>query len=130
MVVWYFDHNVSQPLASLLRDAGHTITTAREVGLDAAKDERHLLFAAERQWTFCTTNKKDFRLLHDAWLRWSRAWNVTSHHAGIVIFPNAWDATRAMQELEAFIALDLSLTNALYEWQSRDGWQRRPLPPD
>ncbi|MDQ2785054.1 MAG: hypothetical protein M3Y58_08635 [Chloroflexota bacterium] len=33
-------------------------------------------------------------------------------------------------EIKVLIAPGIIMHNALYEWQSRDGWQRRPLPPD
>lgn len=129
MSAWYFDHNVSQPLADLLCGTGHTVITARDLHLEVAGDERHLVVAAERRTILCTHNVKDFRLLHDAWLLWSRTWNVQPIHAGIVIFPDAWPDARAAQELGSLIAQGFAFVNTCYEWRPRIGWQLRlPRP--
>ena len=69
----YADHNMSFDIVGLLRHAGHRVVTARDLGLDHADDDVHLLTAAQRGWTLLTSNSKDFRLLHDAWRRWSSA---------------------------------------------------------
>ncbi len=67
----YLDHAVSAHIAARLRYYGHYAVTARELGLDAAKDDEHLLVAAQRSWIFVTHDEGDFTLLHDAWRRWS-----------------------------------------------------------
>jgi hypothetical protein len=119
---WYFDHNVSQPLAALMRLGNHMVITARDIGLDAAGDQRHLLVAAQRGLILVTHNVKDFRPLHDAWLTWSNAWSVTPTHTGILIIPGRWEDERAAQELEDFIAQDNDLeTGATSGDQTWDG---------
>jgi hypothetical protein len=125
---WYFDHNVSQPLAALMRLKNHTVLTARDIGLATAGDERHLLVAAQRGLILVTHNVKDFRLLHDAWLMWSGAWGVAASHRGILIIPGCCEDARAAQELEDFIVRNTGLNTACYEWRPSVGWQRRPPP--
>ncbi len=48
-------------------------------------------------------------------------------HHGILIVPDYhhWLPEQAATEMDRFITRGLSLTNALYEWKPRDGWQRR-----
>lgn len=132
MAAFLLDHNVSANLAPLLRVRGHTATTAREMDMEAAHDERILLAAATRELSVVTHNIKDFRLLHDAWLVWSRTWRVEPIHAGILLIPDnhQWLPEQAAQEINTLIARGVILQNALYEWQQRDGWRRRPLPPE
>lgn len=73
MAAFYLDHNVALETARLLRKAGHSATTAREIGLAAVRDDEHLPRSASERRTLVTHNAGDFILLHDAWLRWSRA---------------------------------------------------------
>ena len=44
----YADHNIALPLVRLLRNRHHMVITARDIGLDHARDDLHLLTAAER----------------------------------------------------------------------------------
>lgn len=128
MADWYFDHNVSQPLAALLRLRNHTVVTARDISLETAGDQQHLLVAGQRGLILVTHNVKDFRLLHGAWLTWSNAWGVTPTHSGILIIPGRWEDERAARELEDFISQSHDLATACYEWRPRRGWQQRPPP--
>jgi predicted nuclease of predicted toxin-antitoxin system len=73
VAAFFLDHNVSLRVAEFLRQRGHTARTAREMRLEGVGDEEILLTAATREWTVVTHNTKDFRLLHDAWHRWSGA---------------------------------------------------------
>lgn len=132
MAAFLLDHNVSSKLVPLLYVRGHTATTARAVQMDSAGDERILLAAATQERILVTHNIKDFQLLHDAWHLWSRTWGVKSDHMGILIIPDyhRWIPIRAAREIDTFIAQEFSLTNTLYEWKARDGWQRRPQPPE
>ena len=120
----YGDHNVSRYLARLLREHGHTATNARELGLERATDGAHLLLAAERGWLLLTHNERDFVLLHDAWLRWSRSWGIAPQHAGILVLPQRedWGLTRTVSEIEAFLAVHPATINELYAWRASRGW--------
>jgi predicted nuclease of predicted toxin-antitoxin system len=126
----YFDHNVAVETALLLRNAGHTALSARDRSLERAGDQVHLLTAAESGSVLVTHNAKDFVLLHDAWLLWSRSWNVTEAHPGILVIPQppVWSPNRAAQELAQFFQTIISLRNELYSWQSSRQWVRRTGP--
>ncbi len=102
MAAFHLDHNVSAILAPLLLSGGHIATTAREMGMETARDERILLTAANCALIVVTHNVKDFRLLPDAWLRWSRAWRVEPIHAGILLIPDnhQWAPEQAAHEIE------------------------------
>ncbi len=123
-----FDQNVSHVTAKLLRESGYAVTTADDAELAAATDERHLLFAAQQQWLLVTHNRKDFQLLHDAWVLWSRAWGITPEHPGILVPTDRWPPERAWREIAAFLAGETILTNTLHAWKASADWQRRPAP--
>ncbi len=100
--------------------------------METAHDERILLAGATRELSVVTHNVKDFRLLHDAWLVWSWTWRVEPIHAGILLIPDnhQWSPEQAAQEIDTLTIQGVVLQNALYEWQPRDGWHRRPLPSE
>lgn len=123
----HFDHNVAADLLPLLRGAGHDIVTADELSLSAATDAEHLLAAAEDKRVLLTYNARDFLLLHDAWRRWSTAWRVMRHHAGILILtaPPALSIPESAREVDALLAAQLPLTDQLYRWGRSGGWVRQ-----
>jgi hypothetical protein len=81
----YLDEDVAHQLGSRLRIAGHTVHTTHQHGRTETSDGNQLLFAAANGWTIITHNRKDFELLHDAWLRWTSSWNLRNIHHGILI---------------------------------------------
>lgn len=125
MARFYTDNDVPVALADRLRAEGHDATATRDMHLQRADDDAQLSLAAQRGWILVTHNRKDFRLLHDAWRRWGRDWGVTPRHPGILIVPQ-----RSAEELIAlvrdFLTLALPLENELYEWSPAAGWSRRP----
>ncbi len=128
MADFYADQNISLDLIALLRGRGHTAITARDLGLERARDDEHLLVAAERGRMLLTYNRDDFELLHDAWRRWSRAWQVTAAHAGILIAPHPphRSVAEAAREIDSLLASGYPLANELYRWRPVGGWVRRP----
>lgn len=96
--------------------------------MDAAKDDEQLLFAAQQRRVLITHNIKDFQMLHDAWKRWSSAWEVDQPHSGLLIIPQppTWEADRAAQELHAFFQTFPVLANESYQYYAVTGWERRP----
>lgn len=124
----HIDHNVSAVLVTLLRAGGHDIVTAGELALTAAGDDVHLLAAAEDRRALLTYNKKDFRLLHDAWRHWSVAWQVVPRHADSLILkqPPKWPTPEAAPEVDRFLRSARALDNELYEWRRASGRVRRP----
>src|SRR5712692_2714313 len=73
----YLDECVPLPLAPLLTQHGHDVTTAMQIGLRSLNDPFHLKYATEQQRILITTNQSDFRLLHRFWIT-MQSWNVLS----------------------------------------------------
>ena len=126
---FYLDENMALAVETELRFLGHVVTSTYAEGRSAAPDPWLLLEAAERNWTFVTHNRKDFRLLHDAWLRWGRAWGVRQPHAGILVL----DRVRGQSGVETAQLIDsvvrdpaTDLVSALYDWKVGTGWVRFP----
>ena len=107
--------------ADELRLLGHEATTARDLQLTRGQDALHLLVAVQRGW-IVVTRDKDFTLLHDAWQRWTYAWQVQESHAGILLTPHMWLADQAAREVHAFFQTGQPLANRLYEWR-RGVWE-------
>ncbi|MBI3976837.1 MAG: DUF5615 family PIN-like protein [Chloroflexi bacterium] len=120
------DENVSHDIVRLLIASGHTAATAREQRLTKAADDQVLLFATERGSILLTHDVADFQLLHDAWLRWTRAWGVLRQHACILTVQHhdVPDA-EVVQAIESLLNQGLPLPNELYRWRRVGGWQRR-----
>ena len=112
-------------VAPELRSRGHTARTAHDMGLDSAKDDEQILVAAQNGWTLITHNRKDFALLHDAWQRWTKAWQVPARHAGILLVPQTWAGGEIAREIELFVQTAQPLIDQLYEWRASSGWVRR-----
>jgi predicted nuclease of predicted toxin-antitoxin system len=121
---FYTDHDVALQVALLLRQIGHTAITARDLGLERAGDDEHLLTAAQRGWILVTHNRQHFLLLHDAWRRWLRVFGVSTVHAGILIPPHGFPS-QTVQLLHDFLTSGLPLSNELYVWRSSSGWTHR-----
>jgi len=129
IIGFYFDQNVAVQVATQLRYYGHHATTARDEGQTGVGDDRHLLMASLRGWTLVTHDRNDFSLLHDAWRRWSVAWQVTPlpQHAGVLVIPQGrWSAAEAARELDSFVRAGHPRTNELYHWQPGPGWVQQP----
>jgi Domain of unknown function (DUF5615) len=129
MVAFYLDENIALAVETELRSRGHVVTSTYAEGRSAAPDPLLLLEAAERNWTFVTHNRKDYRLLHDAWLRWEHAWGVRQPHAGILVL----DRVQGQSGFETARLIDAvtrdpttNLIRALYDWSVRSGWVRFP----
>lgn len=86
----YLDNDVSLRLAPLLRIAGHEVVTTRGLGVVTATDDAQLLTAAQDGWILVTPNRRDFRLLHDAWRTWAPAFGLAlPSHPGILVLDPA-----------------------------------------
>jgi Domain of unknown function (DUF5615) len=75
----YTDEDVTDRLAALLRERGHGAESALEAGTIGLSDAEQLSFAANRDWTILTYNRKDFSVLARQWQDSGR------EHAGIVV---------------------------------------------
>ena len=76
MAAFYCDEDMAIALVTLLRDRGHTATYTYPERRKGAPDPHQLLYAAVRGWIFLTHNRDDYQMLHDAWLLWSRTWQL------------------------------------------------------
>ena len=64
-----------------LRSRGVTVITALEAGLNGARDEDQLAFAAEHECVLYSHNASDFHRLHTEWVVAGRG------HAGMILAP-------------------------------------------
>src|SRR5215207_7361039 len=84
------DHNVSRNVRLPLASAGHDVLLARDAGLSTVSDDALLLFCTKEERIFVTHNRKDFKLLHDAWVTWPAAFGLAlPPHPGILLLDSA-----------------------------------------
>lgn len=126
----YLDEDVSENVERALSVFGHAIRHARkEPEMLSATDSAQLLAAYRFASIFVTHNRSDFRVLHDAWRRWTITWKLDRHHRGILIIPQrvSFDVTaRAVHEI---IAGGPTLQDEMYEWTVTGGWRHHPYRP-
>jgi len=124
--VFFLDEDVCARLADSLRDMGYTVTDTHDERREGIRDPRQLLFAAERNLTVITHNRRDFLLLHDAWLTWTHEWQVNRRHSGILVLDQLppSDLPIAARAIHAHATNldDASPGNTLYSWTRAAGW--------
>ncbi len=87
----YLDDNFDADLLIvLLRNAGHTVISPRDVGTSRADDDVHLEFAAQNGYSLLTANIKHFENLHADWQLQGRS------HSGIFLVHYDGDMTKDM----------------------------------
>ncbi len=126
------DECVSHPLAGLLRSRGYDADSAKEVDRLGITDVEVLTRAADTARTVITRNARDFRALHEAWLRWRRRWAVEavrasgvpvalSGHSSILIVPHL--PVHALADIvEPFADAYDSIDDRLFSWSDERGW--------
>lgn len=126
----HLDNDVAAELQVLLQRNGHDVTAAEPAGLAYAGDEEQLLFAAQNHRILVTHNTKDFVLLHRAWLRWTRAWEIPDQHSGILVIAQVKPRERSIlaQAVMSLLSANSSRPNELWQWTFRRGWIQY-LPP-
>lgn len=124
MARFYLDQNVSVVTTRSLQVRGHDVLTARDEQSQRAKDDQHLLIAAEQDRILVSHDVADFVLLHGAWLRWSAAWNVAPRHAGILIIPQPprLAPLGAASLVDRFVESGVDLSNRLFQWRPPGAW--------
>jgi predicted nuclease of predicted toxin-antitoxin system len=96
----YLDDNLDDTkLADLLRKAGHSVVRPADAGLIGASDVRHLAYAIANGFTILTSDREDFRDLHDL----LRA--AGGAHPGILVVRFDNDATRDMKPKQIVSAI-------------------------
>jgi hypothetical protein len=130
LAAFYIDNDVALEAAQLLRVAGHSAITARDLGRERNTDGEQLLVASQLGHIFLTHNEEDFILLHDAWIRWSAAWGVAASHAGVLIVPQGrrygvdWRAEEIAQSVIICLQ-DCSPVAGQLLRRKEAGWERR-----
>lgn len=117
----YLDEDVWLQLADDLRLQGHAVVTYRDHRLRGASDALHLLTAAQEQRVLVTCNRRDFRLLHDAWHYWTAAWGVATQHAGIIVVDQTVPRQAHAVGVLALLAGNRPFQARLYEWRNGAG---------
>lgn len=112
----------------MLTERGHPSVYAADLGMARHKDDEHLLAASLRARILVTNNIRDFELLHDAWVRWSRKWHVRPSHFGILTIPNGTTIERIIELLCDFAdTMPLPITNTMYIWDG-SAWEKHQTP--
>ena len=129
MARFYLDEDVKVLLAPYLEEAGHSALTAVEAGNLQAWDADELSFAVRRRRILITHNRRDYRALHEAWVRWRRG----PHHGILTLEqPLGYRAADYVRVILDFLATaPPSLDNRMYDWFARrdPAWEQwRPLP--
>jgi predicted nuclease of predicted toxin-antitoxin system len=75
----YLNENVAIRLVLLLKEFGIEAIHTLDVGNQGQTDEFQLQYAANRNYILVTHNRKDFRQLHNHWLREGKS------HSGILV---------------------------------------------
>lgn len=120
------DHNTSQKLAPLLEREGHDVAVTRDVGGDQATDDALLLATTQLGRIFITHNRKDFKLLHDAWITWPAAFGMAlPPHPGILLLNQGPPETLA-RVLVRFLDVipPERIANGIFWWHHHDGWRQ------
>jgi hypothetical protein len=119
----YSDYDVAYGTSLALRSLGHLVVTTRDVGQDAATDDRQLLIAATNGWVLITHNTDDFVLLHRAWQSWTAAWGVAAVHSGILVLPpQHWNANEQAEVLDRFLRARGSVVNEAHICDRAEQW--------
>jgi hypothetical protein len=120
VAAFHIDNDVPVAVAHELLARGHSAFTARDLGLMSAPDPVHLQHAARNNRILVTHNKRDFRLLHQAWTTWF----ATRAHSGIlVIKQQALLAPDMADAIDTFVRTGQPLTNRAYEWKPGGYWE-------
>lgn len=117
MADFHFDQPVPSGAAVILRQLGHTVVTAWDLGMRYADDSEHLLHAAQHGRVLVTRDR-DLESLRVAWKLWSQAWGLQPlpEHAGILIVSSHWRAAEVANALHQFISQGRPLANRLYRY--------------
>lgn len=98
----------------------------RDIRASRQTDDAQLLASARSDRVFITHNRRDFRLLHDAWLTWPAAFGVVlPPHPGILVLDDApYDDLARV--LVAFLVgtPPERLASEIFWWHRLDGWRR------
>jgi hypothetical protein len=107
-------------LERLLIADGHTVFHARDVAKGAG-DVEHFVHALNRQAVLVTQNVADFRLLQQAWRRWSGLWGIRTRHKGIIGLPKD-SAANWRDAIRLLIRDRQPFDNEMFQWSATLDW--------
>lgn len=119
---FYSDEDVHEGIASGTRAFGLDTESYREHGTFGWTDARQLAKAVDLGRAIITSNKKDFRRLHEALLIWRLRWGVSGAlcHHGLLIVPHLSLAELIQITVEFDGSFDL-IDDRLFIWAERGG---------
>jgi predicted nuclease of predicted toxin-antitoxin system len=124
---FYLDENLPEYLVICLQELGHDAVSTTQVGQKGLSDPEQLLLSRQMDRILITFNSDDFRMLHTAWIVWSRAWNsVHSQHAGILVLRQEQPALRPKElapVIDKIANLADDFTNRIWLWNRVEGWR-------
>lgn len=124
---FYLDESVSERVTDSLAALGFDATSADRLGHKGRRDTEQMIIAARLHRVLVTYDTNDFILLHDAWRSWPSDWGLKDEprHAGVlVIYPSK--GIRAVEIaglISQLVTTNPDLTNRLFGWSSRRGWE-------
>jgi Domain of unknown function (DUF5615) len=123
VIRYYTDENIHDDVAPGTRHLGLDTDSFREHGTFGWSDPRQLAKAVDLGRAIVTSNKKDFRRLHETLLIWRVRWNVPDAlcHHGILIVPHV-KLPDLIRIIEAFDGLFDDIDDRLFMWDERRGW--------
>jgi predicted nuclease of predicted toxin-antitoxin system len=127
----YLDENVTVRLFEPLASLGHDTVSANHLGHKGRTDAEQLLIATNLGRILVTYDRDDSLLLHEAWLEWSRAWDVPRTHAGIIVIHPVRGFT--VDDIARSVHDGLSrestpLANRIVGWKHHLGWYELRTP--
>jgi len=131
----YMDEDVPLDVAIHFRLRRHDAVAAAELGHKGLSDPRQPAFALLEDRVLVTCNRRDFLLLHETLVIWSREHPSLERpiHAGILILPNGREiGYRGMVEmLEGFAQHREAerLAGRLFRWRAATAWEEVAFPP-
>ncbi len=131
---FYIDEDPQQELARTLRELGLDTLTTREAGTKGLSDARQLAFAVSQGRVLITCNARDFNLIHETLVLWSRRPGPGDEppHRGIMIVPNG--SRMGLDGVTRIVAAFAETHDAdfvagrLFEWLPDRGWVERSVP--
>lgn len=120
----YCNNDVSVRLLPLLKSAGHGAAPAVGLDLAGAGDEVQLLTAVQRDEILVTYNRRDFMLLHRAWILWPLEFGAAlPPHRGILALDQVAPGLQldALDTLLSAVSTE-GLSNQMLWWHLPIGW--------
>ena len=125
--MFYTDNYISFLLISTLESDGYSVTRCQQVGLKDAADHIHMSFAAQHELILVTSDR-GFELWNAAWNHWAERWQVSVHHAGILIvpIPSVMHPSDCGAHIRSFVAGSIDTKNLCYILRANGMWERLP----